>query len=45
MNTETKQRWEQIFTYGKKQASAKKLREKDVLDEIRGYRRQRTKDK
>ena len=45
MNTESKQRWEQIFTYGKKQSSAKKLREKDVHDEIRRYRRQRTKDK
>ena len=44
MYIERKQRWEQIFSYGKKQASTKNLREKDVLDEIRAYRRRTTKD-
>ncbi len=44
MYIERKQRWGQIFSYGKKQASTKNIREKDVLDEIRAYRRRKTKD-
>ena len=44
MYIERKQRWGQIFSYGKQQASKKNLREKDIMDEIRTYRRRKTKD-
>ena len=44
MYIERKQRWEQIFSYGNRQAGTKNLREKDVLDEIRAYRRRKIKD-
>ena len=44
MYIERKQRWEQIFSYGNRQAHTQNLREKDVLNEIRAYRRRNTKD-
>ena len=43
MYIERKQRWGQIFSYGKEQAATKNLREKDVQDEIRAYRRRKIK--
>ena len=39
-----KHRWDRIFSYGKEQASAKKLKEVDVLREIRVYRRRKAKN-
>ena len=42
MYIERKRRWDQIFSYGKKLAQAKNLKEKDVLEEVRNYRQRNT---
>lgn len=41
MYIERKGHWEMIFAYGDQQAKKKKLNEKDVLQEIRSYRRRK----
>ncbi|MCY4363255.1 MAG: ribbon-helix-helix protein, CopG family [Gammaproteobacteria bacterium] len=44
MYIDRKRRWENIFSYGKTQASAKNLKEEDVMNEIRAYRRRKIRD-
>jgi metal-responsive CopG/Arc/MetJ family transcriptional regulator len=43
MYIERKRRWEMIFSYGGQQVAKKKVKEKDVLQEIRSYRRRKMK--
>jgi hypothetical protein len=42
MYIERKRHWETIFAYGDQQAKKKKLKEKDVLQEVRSYRRRKS---
>jgi len=44
MYIERKRRWEEIFSYGRKQALDNNIKEEDVLNEIRAYRRKKTRD-
>ena len=44
MYIDRKRRWENIFSYGKTQAIAKNLKEEDVMNEIRAYRRRKIRD-
>ncbi|MFW5771519.1 MAG: CopG family ribbon-helix-helix protein [Spirochaetota bacterium] len=39
MYIERKAKWNDIFDYGKKQRSRKDIQEKDVVDEIKKYRK------
>ena len=41
MYIERKQRWEKLFLYGSKQADRNNIKEKDILKEIRSYRRKK----
>ena len=42
MYIERKGRWEMIFAHGDQQAKKNKLKEKDVMQEIRAYRRRKS---
>lgn len=44
MYIERKCRWEEIFSYGRKQALDNNIREGDILNEIRTYRQKKTKN-
>ena len=41
MYIERKKKWKDIFAFGDRQASRRKLREDDVKSEIRAYRKQK----
>ena len=41
MYIERKRRWEEIFAYGRKRALDNNIKEEDVLNEIRAYRRRK----
>ena len=44
MYIERKRRWEEIFSYGRKRALDNNIKEEDVLNEIRAYRRRNIRD-
>jgi CopG family transcriptional regulator/antitoxin EndoAI len=39
---ERKRKWAQIFAFSEKQAAKKNITEKDIINEIRNYRRSKT---
>ena len=44
MYIERKRRWEEIFSYGRKQVLGNNIREDDILNEIRTCRQTKTKN-
>lgn len=44
MYIERKRRWEEIFSYARKRALDNNIKEEDVLNEIRAYRRRKIRD-
>ena len=44
MYIERKRRWEEVFSYGEKRALNNNIKEEDVLNEIRAYRRRKIRD-